>query len=247
MADKLILSAHQSTNDSVFADLMRLHVPKGSRVADVTYGRGVFWKLIPAGDYHLTATDLSSGVDCRKLPYAAGSYDAVVFDPPYIEGFFRRAAGSAALASHSDFFSRYSHADVQGSKDSGGSSFSYHEQVIGLYRSGIDEAYRVLRDGGVLVLKCQDEVSCHRQFLTHVQIINYATSNGLYCKDLFVVMRRDTPQATPRMKRQKHARKNHSYFLVFVKQSAIIRYTQTGGHDGTRSEGEVLGEGDETE
>lgn len=198
--------------------MMRLHVPVGSVGADVTYGRGVFWKKVPTGTYTLHASDLKDGVDCRKLLHADCSLDFLVFDPPYAEGFFRRGSGGAALATHSDFFSRYSNADIQQGRDSAnGSSESYHQCVLDLYQDGIREADRVLKRGGVLVVKCQDEVSCHRQFLTHVQIINFAAGLGYYCKDLFVVMRRDTPQATPRMVKQNHARKNHSYFLVFLK------------------------------
>jgi hypothetical protein len=33
----------------------------------------------------------TSGVDCRALPHAAASLDAVVLDPPYMEGMYRRA------------------------------------------------------------------------------------------------------------------------------------------------------------
>jgi hypothetical protein len=40
---------------------------------------------------------------------------------------------------------------------------------------------------------------------------------GFYAQDLFVVVRSNRP-AVSRMKKQVHARKNHSYFLVFVKQ-----------------------------
>jgi DNA adenine methylase len=39
---------------------------------------------------------------------------------------------------------------------------------------------------------------------------------GFYGKDLFVLVRRDRPPA--RLKKQQHARKNHSYFMVFVKR-----------------------------
>jgi hypothetical protein len=42
------------------------------------------------------------------------------------------------------------------------------------------------------------------------------TRNTLYTKDLFVVVRRNRPGVS-RLKKQAHARKNHSYFLVFVK------------------------------
>ena len=40
-----------------------------------------------------------------------------------------------------------------------------------------------------------------------------------YAKDLFVVVRQNRPGVSRALK-QVHARKNHSYFLVFVKTSA---------------------------
>ena len=85
-----------------------------------------------------------------------------------------------------------------------------------LYREAGLEAYRVLKSNGVLIVKCQDEVSANRQWLTHVEIINDYEAMGFYTKDLFVVVRSNRPSIT-RLKKQVHARKNHSYFLIFVK------------------------------
>ena len=84
------------------------------------------------------------------------------------------------------------------------------------FRAGA-EAHRILREGGILIVKCQDEVSAGKQWLTHVEIINEYESTGFYTKDLFVVVRNNKP-AVSRLKNQVHARKNHSYFLVFIKK-----------------------------
>jgi hypothetical protein len=84
------------------------------------------------------------------------------------------------------------------------------------FRAG-REAFRVLRHEGILIVKCQDEVSANKQWLTHVEIINEYQRMGFYTKDLFVVIRPNKPSIS-RLKRQVHARKNHSYFLVFVKK-----------------------------
>src|SRR5436190_8247108 len=74
----LVLSAHVSGNAEVFPTILDLHVPKGSVVADVTYGTGIFWRNVPKGDYRLTTSDLKSGVDCTKLPYEDETIDCVV-------------------------------------------------------------------------------------------------------------------------------------------------------------------------
>jgi hypothetical protein len=210
------LSAHVGTNADVFPLVMGLHVPMGSRVADVTWGRGAFWRKVPPDAYQVLATDLRTGVDCRDLPYADGELDCVVLDPPYMEGLFRRErAHLAGVGTHAPFRAHYSDG-ASTDPDSYQTAPRYHEAVLDLYRRAGAEASRVLRPHGVFIVKCQDEVSANRQRLTHVELINAYGAAGFYCKDLFVVVRPNRPGIT-RLVRQEHARKNHSYFLVFVK------------------------------
>jgi hypothetical protein len=73
--NKLIFSAQQGTNDGIFPSILDLYVPRGSKIADVTYGRGVFWRNVPKHSYHVFGTDIKSGVDCRALPYDNSSID----------------------------------------------------------------------------------------------------------------------------------------------------------------------------
>lgn len=210
----LILSAHVGTNADVFPKVLALHVPIGSRVADVTYGKGVFWRNVPDDAYELFASDLQGGVDCRDLPYADASLDALVLDPPYMEGLFRKKPQQmAGGGTHAAFRGRYS--------DGNGTATGpkYHDAVLDLYFRAADEARRVLRTGGALIVKCQDEVSANKQRLTHVELINRYEADGFYAKDLFVVVRQNKPGVS-RLIRQVHARKNHSYFLVFLKTKA---------------------------
>ncbi len=210
----VVVSAYVATNSGVFPGILSLHVPEGATVADVTYGKGVFWKDVPRGKYHLLATDIRTGVDCRRLPYQNDSIDCVVLDPPYMEGLFRGSEDQLAGAgTHNSFRHHYSN----GEATRGGQK--YHAAVLDLYFQAGAEAHRVLRNKGVLIVKCQDEVSANTQRLTHVQIINHFEAMGFYTKDLFVVVRPNRPGVS-RLLTQVHARKNHSYFLVFVKNGA---------------------------
>ncbi len=207
----LICSAHIGTNEQLFPRILDLHVPRGSTVADVTWGKGVFWKRVPEDAYRVLATDLETGVDCRDLPYEDDSLDCVVLDPPYMEGFYRKQRGSlAGQGSHAAFRNAYSN----GLETNGGPR--YHEAVLDMYAKAGMEAFRVLRPYGVFIVKCQDEVSANLQNLTHVELINSYTERGFHAKDLFVLVRPNRP-AVSRLLRQEHARKNHSYFLVFIK------------------------------
>jgi hypothetical protein len=222
----LVVSAFVGNNDEIFPAILDLHVPRGARIADVTYGKGVFWKRIPAGRYHLVASDVTAkkkkdrliqvddvadGVDCRALPYPDKSFDCIVLDPPYMEGLYRpQTSHLAGGGTHRAFRRHYSN----GKSTNGGPK--WHEAVLEMYFRAGREAYRVLRDNGALIVKCQDEVSANRQRLTHVEIINEYEAHGFYTKDLFVVVRQNQPGVS-RLVKQAHARKNHSYFLVFVK------------------------------
>ena len=69
---------------------------RSRRLLDVTYGKGVFWKQVAADDYRVLGTDIQSGVDCTELPYDDQSLDALVLDPPYMEGLFRKDTGHMA-------------------------------------------------------------------------------------------------------------------------------------------------------
>lgn len=210
---EVTVSAYISDNSEVFPKILDLHVPKGATVADVTYGKGVFWKKADLRDYKLLRSDVQQGVDCRDLPYWKNSIDCVVLDPPYMEGLYRRSNGHlAGSGSHSAFRKAYSN----GETTEGGPK--WHGAVLDMYFKAGKEAQRVLKNNGVLIVKCQDEVSANTQRLTHVEIINRYEDLGFYAKDLFVVVRTNAPCVT-RLKKQVHARKNHSYFLVFVKGS----------------------------
>jgi len=203
--NNLVFSAHLSDNAEVFPQVLDLYVPKGSLIADVTYGQGVFWKNVDIKDYVLKTTDLKDGVDCRKLPYQNNSIDCVVFDPPYMH-----TPGGTAHNGHQNFenYYRNNRANHETKK--------YHEAVLDLYFRGSREAYRVLKPKGVLILKCQDEVCANKQRLTHVEIIIELERMGFMVEDLFVLVRKNRPGVS-RVIKQCHARKNHSYFLVFRK------------------------------
>jgi DNA modification methylase len=219
----VVMSAHVADNSMVFPELMSIHVPKRSTVADITYGKGVFWKNISKNDYVLLASDLKLGQDWTDLPYPDASVDAVVFDPPYMEGLYRKTADAlAGSGTHSAFQDAYSNGKIEKS----GKLRKYHDAVLEAYLSVLPPVTRILRPSGKFIVKCQDEVSANRQKLTHVELIWAYESRGFYCKDIFVVVRRNAPVIS-RLLKQEHARKNHSYFLVFERQDHLkkIQYS----------------------
>jgi len=138
--------------------------------------------------------------------------DCFVLDPPYVEGFYRRSvsplAGSGSQNASGETCAGNTET-IEGPK--------YHEALLELYfKTGL-EAHRVLHKDGIFIVKCQDIVSGDQQCFIHVDLMKYYQSLGFYAKDLFLVVE---PKSNIKWgKNLDHARKNHSYFLVFVKES----------------------------
>lgn len=192
------------SNDQLIADVAHLYLADGDVVADVTYSSGRFWKKVDLSRYQFLASDLmpprGSGAvaaDFRALPYTADSVDALVFDPPYIH-----SPGKGMLAD------RYNGRQT--------TDMITYADIIGLYRDGMTEAARVLRDGGQLWVKCKDTLASERQRWSHITVYELAQELGLYARDLFLLVP-PAPSSitTGRWARQIHARKVHSYLWIF--------------------------------
>lgn len=198
-----------SFNESeILDDILRLHVESGQIDLDPTYSTGNFYKglnIRPKHKYDICPQ--VEGVlqsDCRKLPFGADGLKSIMFDPPFVVG------------SHNEGFKTGIIKD----------RFSYYKNIPELwqfYSDAMQEFYRILAPNGVLIFKCQDTVDSSKQYLSHVYIINEAVRIGFYCKDLFVycVRNRMTDDRV-----QQHARKYHSYYLVFKKANIKIEYAR---------------------
>ena len=218
MSTDLTFSAYMCDNSFVFPKILDMYVQEGSTIADVTYGTGVFWRRVDTSKYRFLPSDLKTGVDARHLPYENDTLDAAVLDPPYMEGLYREKSDNlAGDGSHASFREYYSNGEETHDKQ-----LKYHDKVLDMYLSIGVEVRSKLRDGGIFIVKCQDEVSANRQKLTHVELIYAYEKMGFYCDDLIVVMRPNKP-CVSRIKNQVHTRKNHSYFLVFRLQKDLKR------------------------
>lgn len=195
----MILTAKQGRNADLFPDILSLYVPLGSKIADVTYGKGNFWTKVDVSQYEMLPSDLSTGTDCRKLPYEAESIDVVVFDPPYIYN-----PKATIKDSISGSYALNETLDLRTNND-----------VLEFYQVGMTEAVRVLKKNGVLIVKCQDCIESNKSKWNHITIYMQALELGLVADDLFVLVQTGVPAS--RWKVQHHARKNHSYFWIFKK------------------------------
>lgn len=171
-----IYSAEVGNNSDLFPDILRLYVPDGARILDCTYGKGTFWRKVVESKYELDFTDAWMGSDARNLYfYRAAEFDAIVFDPPY--------AHDSATFGGAQYRNRECKATAKGG----------HEAVLDLYLRAAREHHRILRFGGIYIVKCQDEVCSGQQCPTHVEIINSLPALGYRYLDLFVLVNAHRP------------------------------------------------------
>jgi hypothetical protein len=184
-----------------------LYIHPGNIVADVTYGLGAFWRKTDASKFKLLASDLIPRVDgvqqldFRKLPYGANSIDVVVLDPAYIHN-----TGTHLM---DDLY-----------QNGATTPNATHADIIKLYRKGMIEAFRVLKAGGQMWIKIKDEIESGKQCFSHLEICDIAKIIGMSRKDMFVLV---TSPPANRWGAQIHARKNHSFLLIFEKTSRILK------------------------
>lgn len=186
-----ILTAMVGNNSDLFPAIFKQYVNVNSIIADVTYGKGVFWRNIDETQYKVLKSDLNTGVNFCNLPYDDDSIDVLILDPPYMHG---------GITVKNSINKCYHNANTS------------HESVVRLYTGGILESARVLKKKGIIIVKTQDEIESGRQRLTHVEIINILELLGFAIVDIFVLVQSTIPAM--RESYQKSARKNHSYAIV---------------------------------
>ena len=190
----------------ILNNILKLYCPSGFDL-DPTYSKGVFYQAVPKPKLKYDISPEVKGViqsDCRKLPLDSDTLNSIVFDPPFVCGSQRN--GKPGIIRN---------------------RFGYYRNVPELwvfYRDSLFEFHRILRQEGILVFKCQDTIESTKQYLSHVEIITHACNIGFYPIDLFVLTANNV-LISPNMTNQQHARKTHSYFLVFQKIISKVKYS----------------------
>ncbi len=186
------------TNAHMIVDAARLgYLRKDWFVCDPTYGLGNFWTLWKPDN--LFVSDLNPAkawigkADFRNLHYSDGSFDAVVFDPPY------KMNGTPTEW-------------VDGRYGVGVST--RWQDRLKLIMHGVEECIRVTRKGGYLLVKCQDQVVSGKVVWQTDMITNIAMAEGMTKVDRLDFLTNPRPQPHTR---QVHARRNYSSLLIFKK------------------------------
>ena len=174
-----------------------LYLENKSFELDPAYGEGNLYRKIPNPKLKFDIVPKSKEVeigDCRHLEIESESINSIMFDPPFTVG-----GGKKGII-----------------KEKYG-EYKTMEELLEFYRESLKEFVRILKEEGILVVKCMDVVSSRKNYFNHIFFYNEALKNGFTAEDLFIlIVDRRMPQWN--IQNQEHARKHHSYFWVFRKR-----------------------------
>src|SRR5579862_2770927 len=138
--------------------------------------------------------------DNTKMPFGAEVFDVIVYDPPHIP--------NQGRDNQKDFNDRFGL--VFKSPKENGYTFTH------TFPPFLKEAWRVLKDEGILLCKITDYIHHHRYQWAHVEFITAARSIGFTACDCIIKIRKG-PIIDPKWKVAHHSRRQHCYWLVFRK------------------------------
>ena len=206
----MIKTVYESDQE-IICNILDLHSPNGCIDLDPTYSTGRFYKsgIIkePKLRFDIEPRDVRViESDVRDLPLGDESIQTTVFDPPFLA-----TTGPSLKKSEGNVINRRF------------GVYPNEKELHQFYIDSLKELYRVTKQGGILIFKCQDKVSSGTQYFSHVFIHDEAQKVGWYAKDLFILKAKNRIVANWQ-RNQKHARKFHSYYWVFQKSSKKVRY-----------------------
>jgi hypothetical protein len=185
--------------------LIELHLEGKDIELDPMYFKGNFYKDgVNKPKYRFDLNPKADDVvqaDATDIPLPDSSVERMILDPPFLFGVHGKTKQYYSSKTHTIF------------KD--------FDELYECYENIIKEAQRILKNKGVLIFKCQDYTDS-KTTMTHVHAYHLATLAGFYAKDLAILVKPN--KVYNGNTTQRHLRKIHTYFWVFVKP---VRSTQS--------------------
>lgn len=198
---KHIYSFFDNEQECIYS-ILQIHNGGNDIELDPMYNKGMFYKSLlnkPKLRYDLLADKMGYDAqvgDATNLDLASGSIQSIILDPPFM-------FGTHGQTKNNRINKRYT-------------MFDTFEQLENCYKGILKEAYRILKPNGLLIFKCQDYTDS-KTTMTHCLVWQWATEIGFYAKDIAVLnLPKDKIYNGSLV--QRHLRKTHCYFYVFIKK-----------------------------
>ena len=171
-------------------------------ILDATYNYGRFWKgsarRVVSMDIDPRYKPMIVGDNREMVGVQSASFGVVVYDPPHV--------GPQGRDKSRKRFDEDFGATMPCGADEGW-TLSY------LYPPFLEQAKRVLKPNGLLLVKITDMVNNHRSRWPHCDFMRMADEAGFTICDLIVKVRTG-PMVSNKWKNAHHARKRHCFWIV---------------------------------
>ncbi len=191
--------------EEILLDIINLHNNGQPFAVDLTYSKGQFYKsgLVPEPYFKWDKFPVNNEI--TQLDWAIENtgdniVDSIICDPPFVISYGpsmeKEQKGQNIISK------RFS-------------CFKNNQELRDCYDYLLKESYRMLKPGGILVMKTQNTVSSSKQYWNTYYTCQMAELIGFYHKDDFVLLAKN--RMPGKTVKQQHARKHHSTFSVFKK------------------------------
>lgn len=198
-----IIRSVSMSQDEILINILKLYVKKTAYDCDLTFSKGNFYKVIDKPLYRFDKYPITQDVQPLEQAdmIADGTMSSVVFDLPFLVN------ASDTYAEKSIMCKR----------------FNYFHTIEEMYETNdqmLELSYRLLKTGGYLIVKTMDVTHWGKQHWISAYVQDKARELGFSLEDMFILIGTDRNRIANRKAtdRQIHARKFHSYFLVFKKK-----------------------------
>lgn len=223
MINKLIMEVIKSINVNqrqILLDILKLyHIEKID--LDFTYSSGNFYKAfkdkgkqevsVPEPlikmDVYPKTDDTIKIEKLKSLPLNDASCNCIVYDPPFV------------ISPHN------SPSMLNDDKDSciiqkRFSCLYPLSELLETYYFHMKEMYRLLKEDGIAIVKCQNTISSRKQINSPEYLWLCGESIGFDMLDKFILVSKNRIISS-KHKKQQHSRRFESYFLVFKKSQKL--------------------------
>lgn len=195
--------------EEIIRDILVLHNGGAGIEVDITYSIGNFYKKGIVEQPVYKFDKYPKAEDIRQLesvlPFENNSIQSIMCDLPFVIS--KGPSLSENIEGQNITHNRFG-------------SFENPTELFTCYEHWINESFRVLKPNGILIFKCQDQISSGKNYTISYFSMDRAIKAGFNIRDCFILLAKQRI-TSGKWINQFHSRKWHSYFYCFKKERGI--------------------------